>query len=148
MIIIQSIEITNFRSIVKLEKNFSVSDLNIVVGKNDIGKSNFLKALNLFFNGETDIGKPFSFTEYKNVRNFKNHPYFSSVIARKILKRLSYDDEFIEKICYLIKMHDSHITFYDVSSNYDLSYELYLNECLFLTCMLYQTSISFQILYL
>lgn len=23
-------------------------------------------------------------------------------------------------------MHDSHITFYDVSSNYDLSYELYL----------------------
>ena len=63
MIIIQSIEITNFRSIVKLEKNFSVSDLNIVVGKNDIGKSNFLKALNLFFNGETDIGKPFRFSD-------------------------------------------------------------------------------------
>lgn len=63
MIIVQSVEITNFRSIIKLEKNFSVTDLNVIVGKNDIGKSNFLKALNLFFNGETDIGKPFRFSD-------------------------------------------------------------------------------------
>ena len=88
-----------------------------------LSEKNFSVRLSLLLH---DIGKPFSFTEYKNVRHFKNHPYFSSVIARKILKRLSYDDEFIEKICYLIKMHDSPITFYDVNSNYDLSYELYL----------------------
>jgi len=55
MIIINSIEINNFRSIVKLEKGLNPNHLNIIVGQNDIGKSNFLKALNLFFNGETKI---------------------------------------------------------------------------------------------
>jgi hypothetical protein len=33
----------------------------VLVGNNDIGKSNFLKALNLFFNGETEVGVPFNF---------------------------------------------------------------------------------------
>jgi AAA15 family ATPase/GTPase len=48
MIIINSVEINNFRSIVKLDKGLSPDQLNIIVGQNDIGKSNFLKALNLF----------------------------------------------------------------------------------------------------
>jgi hypothetical protein len=63
MIIIQSIEILNFRSIVKLDKGLTLNNLNIIVGQNDIGKSNFLKALNLFFNGETEIGNPFRFID-------------------------------------------------------------------------------------
>jgi AAA15 family ATPase/GTPase len=63
MIIIKSIEIYNFRSIVKLEKNLTPNDLNIIVGQNDIGKSNFLKALNLFFNGETELKTPFRFSD-------------------------------------------------------------------------------------
>ena len=44
---IKSVEINNFRSIVKLNVG-ALNRLNIIVGKNDIGKSNFLKALNLF----------------------------------------------------------------------------------------------------
>ena len=63
MIIISSIEINNFRSIVKLDKGLAPNQLNIIVGQNDIGKSNFLKALNLFFNGETEIGTPFRFSD-------------------------------------------------------------------------------------
>lgn len=63
MIIISSIEINNFRSIVKLDKGLNPNQLNIIVGQNDIGKSNFLKALNLFFNGETEIGNSFRFID-------------------------------------------------------------------------------------
>lgn len=56
---ISSIQIKNFRSI----RNIIVypKDFNIFVGLNDAGKSNVLKALNLFFTGETDYGQKFSF---------------------------------------------------------------------------------------
>lgn len=63
MIIISSIEIHNFRSIVRFEPKLTPNHLNIIVGQNDIGKSNFLKALNLFFNNETEIGNLFRFSE-------------------------------------------------------------------------------------
>lgn len=63
MIIIKAVEISNFRSIVRLEKNIRPNHLNIIVGQNDIGKSNFLKALNLFFNGETDLNTAFRFVD-------------------------------------------------------------------------------------
>lgn len=39
------------------------SDLNVIVGLNDVGKSNLLKALNLFFNGETDFNTKFRFED-------------------------------------------------------------------------------------
>ena len=56
-----SIQIKNFRSI--RNETITPKDLNIFVGLNDAGKSNILKALNLFFNGETDYGKKFSFKD-------------------------------------------------------------------------------------
>lgn len=59
MIIIRSIHIKNFRSIV--DATINLSDFNIFVGKNDSGKSNVLKALNLFFNNRTDFNTPFYF---------------------------------------------------------------------------------------
>ena len=36
-------------------------DITVLIGENDAGKSNILRALNLFFNGETDYGSPFDF---------------------------------------------------------------------------------------
>jgi predicted ATPase len=61
--IIEKVTIKNFRSIEMA--SFSASDLNVLVGKNDVGKSNFLKALNLFFNNETENGNRFDFdTDY------------------------------------------------------------------------------------
>lgn len=54
MKIIESIRIKYFRSILTTNRGnqpfLQVNDLNIIVGSNDAGKSNFLKALNLFFN--------------------------------------------------------------------------------------------------
>lgn len=51
--------IKNFRSI--RNETIEVKNFNIFVGLNDAGKSNFLKALNLFFNTQTDYSTPFDF---------------------------------------------------------------------------------------
>ncbi|MCU0466957.1 MAG: ATP-binding protein [Arcicella sp.] len=56
---IKEIKIRNFRSIVKAE--IPLNNLSLFVGFNDVGKSNILKALNLFFNDETDYEKKFNF---------------------------------------------------------------------------------------
>lgn len=60
MLFISRIEIQYFRSIYS-ETITDLKDLNIFSGKNDIGKSNVLKALNLFFNNCTDSDTPFLF---------------------------------------------------------------------------------------
>jgi len=58
--IIKSIEIRYFRSgyLVRLP---ILSDVNIISGKNDAGKSNVLKAVNLFFNRKTDWQRDLDF---------------------------------------------------------------------------------------
>ncbi len=64
---IRLIQIENFRSI----KNIllDVTNLTVLVGQNDSGKSNTLRALNLFFNGETDSNQPFDFVKDNHVLN-------------------------------------------------------------------------------
>lgn len=57
---VSSIEIKYFRSIYTLSLK-DIKSLNIFSGRNDVGKSNILKALNLFFNDETELGTPISF---------------------------------------------------------------------------------------
>lgn len=47
MKIIKKIEISYFRSVYSVDLK-NVDDLNILIGGNDSGKSNILKALNLF----------------------------------------------------------------------------------------------------
>lgn len=61
---IKSIHIENFRSIRTLDA--PVSPLAVFVGKNDCGKSNILRALNLFFNDQTNHGTSFNFDEDYN----------------------------------------------------------------------------------
>lgn len=63
MQIIKSIQIRKFRSIKSLTRDLAPSHLNILVGQNDKGKSNILRALNLFFNNETDAGQQFRFED-------------------------------------------------------------------------------------
>lgn len=61
MVLIEQIEIKYFRSFSdKIVKILNLKDLNIFSGSNDVGKSNVLKALNLFFNNEIVIGEKFS----------------------------------------------------------------------------------------
>ncbi len=62
--LIEKIEIHSFRSIEKII--LPVKELNIFSGTNDAGKSNFLKALNLFFNNQTDFLKILKFEDDYN----------------------------------------------------------------------------------
>jgi len=70
---IKSIHIENFRSIKSIDAN--LAQLAVFVGRNDCGKSNILRALNLFFNDETNPGVEFSFAEDYN--------FFAPVRVRK-----------------------------------------------------------------
>ena len=67
---ITEVEIENFRSIRRAV--VSLNYLSVLVGTNDSGKSNILRALNLFFNGETGRGRPFNFSLDHNVHNRPN----------------------------------------------------------------------------
>lgn len=57
MKIIKKIEITKFRSIFR--ETIDASDLTVFSGKNNSGKSNVLRALNLFFNNESSFKQPY-----------------------------------------------------------------------------------------
>lgn len=60
MILMNELQISGFRSI----ENTKIEDLqsfNVFTGRNSSGKSNILRALNLFFNDEVEPGKPFDF---------------------------------------------------------------------------------------
>lgn len=59
MWIIRKVRVKNFRSVIYGE--FDPGNISLIVGENDVGKSNYLRALNLFFNNETDVGRRFSF---------------------------------------------------------------------------------------
>ena len=71
-----------------------------------------------------DIGKPFSYQD-GIVRHFKNHQVVSMVMTKKILKRFNYTDEYINKICYLVRNHDYPISDTQITNNYNLAMKLY-----------------------
>jgi AAA15 family ATPase/GTPase len=60
MQLIKQVEIAYFRSIYKDNLN-NCSGTNIIFGRNDAGKSNVLRALNLFFRNETNPNQAFRF---------------------------------------------------------------------------------------
>lgn len=66
-----------------------------------------------------DIGKPFSYQD-EEVRHFHGHPEISCKMAQQILTRLGYDEEFIKRVSYLVKTHDTIIE----PSNLDNSYKM------------------------
>ncbi len=56
-----------------------------------------------------DIGKPYKKAVVNNIDSFKGHEETSEIIANLVLRRLGYEEEFIKKVCILIKHHDYHI---------------------------------------
>lgn len=62
MALINRVEIYYFRSIHRTRLG-SLRRVNVFSGRNDAGKSNVLKALNLFFNYDTDWGRDFDFSQ-------------------------------------------------------------------------------------
>jgi AAA15 family ATPase/GTPase len=89
MDIIKQIEIKNFRSFGnrKLEsyKVLKCQSLNIISGANDSGKSNILRALNLFFNKKTDLTNFFDFQKdfFKKIGN-DEHEIKEELVTIKI----------------------------------------------------------------
>lgn len=71
-----------------------------------------------------DIGKPFSYQD-EEIRHFRHHAIISKIISYNILKRIGFNDDFINKICYLIEKHDTLILLEDVEKNYELEYKRY-----------------------
>jgi predicted ATP-dependent endonuclease of OLD family len=57
MHLIQGVAIRRFRSIADLK--IATGALTVFVGANGSGKSNVLRALNLYFNGEVEPNDPF-----------------------------------------------------------------------------------------
>ncbi|MBQ8044521.1 MAG: HD domain-containing protein [Clostridia bacterium] len=55
-----------------------------------------------------DIGKPFCYQEGE-VRHFYGHPKVSEKIARQTLLKLEFDSDFIDRVSYLVKTHDTPI---------------------------------------
>ena len=70
---IEKIEIQYFRSIYRTTLT-KVEAINELTGKNDVGKSNILKALNLFFNncivedGDYNFGRNYNLKRLEDVR--------------------------------------------------------------------------------
>lgn len=74
---LNTVVVKNFRSIVREE--YDLSRLTLFVGKNDSGKSNFLRSLNLFFNDQTDPGQRVDFRT-----DFSSHARVGRGKARQI----------------------------------------------------------------
>ena len=76
-----------------------------------------------------DIGKPFSYQD-EEVRHFHGHADASAIMSKSILKRLGYEDEFINEIVYLIRNHDTPITEEEIDNNLELVLlRLHIQEC-------------------
>lgn len=77
-----------------------------------------------------DIGKPFCYQEKNGTRHFEGHPQKSSEIAYIILKRLNFNDKFIKKICFYIKVHDNFITKEFIANNREDAIKIFkIQEC-------------------
>lgn len=93
MKIIEKIEIKNFRSFLGTKQTdqaivSDITDLNIFSGSNDSGKSNILRALNLFFNDEIDSTHQFNFdTEFTLLKKDMTQKVIEITIYFRINKR-------------------------------------------------------------
>lgn len=91
MKIIEKIEIKSFRSFGNRKKNKTqisrIEDLNIFSGSNDSGKSNILRALNLFFNKRTNLE---DFLIFKNDFFIKVNPDKEDVSEEQITIRITF----------------------------------------------------------
>ena len=88
---INTIQIKYFRSIYNQTIDFG--DLNVIAGMNDAGKSNLLKALNLFFNNETGWREAFSFQKDFNINRRSEFEHNTRLKdAREIVIKITFEE--------------------------------------------------------
>jgi hypothetical protein len=83
MQLIKKIEINYMRSIHSLRLD-TIGNLTIFSGKNDVGKSNILKALNLFFKNQIDWEESFNFSQDFSLRRL-NEVRSESIKGRQFI---------------------------------------------------------------
>ncbi len=66
-----------------------------------------------------DIGKPFSYQD-SEVRHFHGHPEVSYQMTKEILKKLGYEEDFIDNVSYLVRMHDTIIHPNELDNDFEL----------------------------
>lgn len=126
MKIIEEVQIVHFRSFLGTPKKYetkiiNLRDVNIFSGANDSGKSNVLRALNLFFNDEIAYGVPFDFE-----RDFfaGKKDSVQKVIEISVKFNLSGDktrDNFLPEKFTISK-------FYDRGGHRNYTYKFYVKE--------------------
>ena len=57
-----------------------------------------------------DMGKPFCYKEIDGVRRFWGHAEKSAEIAKELLSNIGFNNDYIEYVCSLIKLHDTPIS--------------------------------------
>ncbi|WP_128003575.1 ATP-dependent nuclease [Piscinibacter defluvii] len=85
MIKLRSVEIENFRSIIAKPLRVTFDDLTVIVGPNNCGKSNILRALQLFFTGSVE-GLP-----YASERDYPKSGELNKSAQTKITLTVSYE---------------------------------------------------------
>ena len=128
MKLITKVEIENFRSIKKC-KIEDIQEFNSLFGLNNSGKSNILRALNLFFNNETDKGQFLDFdsdfhqSKSKHKKTIKITVTFSLPQNFKFQQKLKAVQAFI-----LSRKNSREITIKKIFTKEDwLPYKIYLN---------------------
>lgn len=84
---ITGIEIEHFRSINKLTIT-DLSDINVFSGLNDVGKSNVIKALNLFFKSQVDWQSPLDFG--RDTNTWHTHYSQKGKVRKQISVKLTF----------------------------------------------------------
>lgn len=87
---IKTVRVENFRAY-KSEITFELNDLNVIVGKNDIGKSTVLEALDIFFNENKGTIKIDKDDVNKNCKEEGNTEMKISVAFEELPKTLTID---------------------------------------------------------
>ena len=72
-----------------------------------------------------DIGKPHTAVSDGAVNHYPEHGAVSASIARTILTRLNYPEQYVNNICTMVEMHDIGITQEDLTTNLELSKKLF-----------------------
>lgn len=91
--LIQSVRVRGFRSIADATLE-EIGNHVVVVGKNSSGKSNFLRALNLFFSGEPSPGEPLDFARDHHYRPSRRQKKEITVeVSFRLPERFNYRKE-------------------------------------------------------
>ena len=67
-----------------------------------------------------DVGKPHCYQDAE-VRHFKGHPEVSANITKNVLERLGFENNYVNYICEIIKLHDTPLTKENIVNNVNLS---------------------------